>query len=174
MKTIYYILFLLSFQIIFCSLALPANCSSLKKNRSCFEKSSIDDSEMKYHPEYLNSIEFQDLLLKDNEELRLLRNHIFARHGHSFKSKDLREYFQNKSWYRESINHIVSTNELSEDERVFIDTIIQIEKGDEKVYKTSPRGIAILLLQSWIQESLKLKDSPDELVKYKMQKVTDP
>ncbi|MCD7735420.1 MAG: YARHG domain-containing protein [Lachnospiraceae bacterium] len=33
------------------------------------------------------------------EELRLIRNEIFALHGRMFKSEDLQEYFNQKSWY---------------------------------------------------------------------------
>ena len=33
-------------------------------------------------------------------ELRLLRNEIYARHGRQFKSQLLQEYFDNMSWYQ--------------------------------------------------------------------------
>jgi hypothetical protein len=36
-------------------------------------------------------------LLKD--ELRLMRNEIYARHGYSFKLKEVRELFDNQDWY---------------------------------------------------------------------------
>jgi hypothetical protein len=36
-------------------------------------------------------------LLKD--ELRVMRNEIYARHGYSFKTKDMRLVFDNKDWY---------------------------------------------------------------------------
>lgn len=34
-----------------------------------------------------------------DEELRLARNELYARHGRKFKSEDLQEYFESKSWY---------------------------------------------------------------------------
>ncbi len=34
------------------------------------------------------------------EELRLMRNEILARHGYNFQSKDLKDYFNQKSWYK--------------------------------------------------------------------------
>ena len=34
------------------------------------------------------------------EELRLMRNEILARHGYNFQSKDLKDYFSQKSWYK--------------------------------------------------------------------------
>lgn len=34
------------------------------------------------------------------EQLRLMRNEILARHGYVFKTKDLRDYFSSKWWYK--------------------------------------------------------------------------
>ena len=34
------------------------------------------------------------------DDLRLMRNEILARHGWKFQSKDLQEYFGNRSWYK--------------------------------------------------------------------------
>ena len=34
------------------------------------------------------------------ENLRLMRNEILARHGYNFQSKDLKDYFSQKSWYK--------------------------------------------------------------------------
>jgi len=33
------------------------------------------------------------------QELRIMRNEIYARHGYSFKKKDMREYFDAQDWY---------------------------------------------------------------------------
>ena len=41
----------------------------------------------------------QDVVGMSKSDLRILRNWIFAKHGYIFKSKDLRKYFSNKSWY---------------------------------------------------------------------------
>lgn len=38
------------------------------------------------------------------QDLRILRNEIYARHGYIFKSKDLREYFSAKPWYNPQYN----------------------------------------------------------------------
>lgn len=37
-----------------------------------------------------------------SEELRIMRNEIFARHGYIFVSGDLQEYFMQKPWYKPS------------------------------------------------------------------------
>lgn len=33
------------------------------------------------------------------EELRIMRNEMYARHGYSFKLKDMREHFEDQDWY---------------------------------------------------------------------------
>jgi hypothetical protein len=38
------------------------------------------------------------------EDLRVLRNEIYARRGKVFKSKDLKEYFAAQSWYKPDPN----------------------------------------------------------------------
>ncbi len=48
------------------------------------------------------------------DELNIAYNEIFARHGHDFKSLDLREYFIGCLWYRPVYGRTVSTAELSE------------------------------------------------------------
>lgn len=39
------------------------------------------------------------------KQLRLMRNAILARHGYAFKSKDLRDYFRKKAWYKPGTNN---------------------------------------------------------------------
>lgn len=39
------------------------------------------------------------------EQLRLMRNEILARHGYTFQSKDLRDYFSKKWWYKPGTNN---------------------------------------------------------------------
>ncbi len=33
------------------------------------------------------------------DDLRYMRNEIYARHGYSFKLKEVREWFDNEDWY---------------------------------------------------------------------------
>ncbi|MBM4178106.1 MAG: YARHG domain-containing protein [Ignavibacteria bacterium] len=44
-------------------------------------------------------LDVQDLEGYSAQELLLMRNEIFARHGFIFQSSDLREHFENQSWY---------------------------------------------------------------------------
>lgn len=45
---------------------------------------------------YLTYDDIKDL---NKEDLRIMRNWIFARHGYIFKSADLKEYFGQQPWY---------------------------------------------------------------------------
>lgn len=53
------------------------------------------------------------------------RNEIYARHGYSFKDSQYREYFENKTWYKEGG---FSTSDLSEIEWYNMELILAMEK----------------------------------------------
>lgn len=61
------------------------------------------------------------------EQLRLMRNEILARHGYTFKSKDLNDYFRAKSWYKPGTDN--SKVHLS----VIEQTNIELIKSEEAV-----------------------------------------
>ncbi len=63
---------------------------------------------------------------KTSQELRLMRNEVYARHGMAFNSKDLQEYFSKQSWYQPIDNF--SLDMLSPEEKKFILDIETIEK----------------------------------------------
>ncbi|EDN71464.1 protein containing caspase domain [Beggiatoa sp. PS] len=42
---------------------------------------------------------YPDIVGKSKQELRIMRNEIYARHGYIFGSYDLQTYFEKKSWY---------------------------------------------------------------------------
>lgn len=76
------------------------NYDTLQNNEnSYYDNNAIDESEYKY--EYLREREmtYDDVEGKSAEELRLMRNYIFARRGYIFESEDLKEYFEQFSWY---------------------------------------------------------------------------
>ena len=63
------------------------------------------------------------------EELRIIRNELFAYYGYSFQTADLKDYFSKKYWYKpsgKSSEEIL--NELSEVEKYNIELILDIEK----------------------------------------------
>lgn len=73
--------------------------TSVNNENSYYDNNDIDESEYKY--EYLREREmtYDDVEGKSAEELRLMRNYIFARRGYIFESEDLKEYFERFSWY---------------------------------------------------------------------------
>ena len=51
---------------------------------------------------------------KSKDELRFMRNEIFARHGYIFKSQELNNYFAKQPWYKPTttdVNHVLSEAE---------------------------------------------------------------
>lgn len=62
----------------------------------------------------IEKTEIQNLTL---DELNIAYNEIFARYGHDFKTKELKEYFELCPWYIPVANKSVSLEELNEFER---------------------------------------------------------
>ncbi|MFL0125746.1 YARHG domain-containing protein [Tenacibaculum maritimum] len=71
--------------------------------------------------EYLSE---EVLKVKTKEELRLIRNEIFARKGYVFKSEDLNTYYKTKSWYKPDSTIEVT---LSDKEQSYIDKVKHFE-----------------------------------------------
>ena len=49
-----------------------------------------------------------DLQYLSKEDLRIMRNEIFARHGYIFQTQAMKTYFQNQSWYSPRYNNVNS------------------------------------------------------------------
>lgn len=64
------------------------------------------------------------------DDLRYMRNEIYARHGKVFASKDLQEYFLKTDWYKPSPTF--DANALTEGEKKLIDVIKNLEKNLKK------------------------------------------
>ena len=60
------------------------------------------------------------------DERDIMRNEIFARHGHIFKTARYRDYFNVQSWYKGTVND--ATNLLSEIERLNVEQIIAVQE----------------------------------------------
>ncbi|ADV51244.1 YARHG domain-containing protein [Cellulophaga sp. E16_2] len=71
--------------------------------------------------EYLSE---EVLKTKTEEDLRLVRNEVFARKGYVFKSEDLNYYFKTKTWYTPNANIEIT---LSDEEQHYIDKVKSIE-----------------------------------------------
>ena len=73
-----------------------------------------------------NLIEPDDLIFFTNDQLRYLRNVIYAWHGHTFDSADLKAIFKKKDWYKPT--HKVQTSEFNQTELKNLKTIMEEEK----------------------------------------------
>ncbi|MBU4486911.1 MAG: YARHG domain-containing protein [Candidatus Delongbacteria bacterium] len=60
------------------------------------------------------TINEKDLSAFSKDEIRKLKNTIYAKHGRRFKSVDLQDYFNTKKWY--TINENYSDNLLTEND----------------------------------------------------------
>ena len=63
-------------------------------------------------------------------QLRILRNSIFAFHGYKFKSPDLKEYFNQKEWYKPRYDDV--TDNLTDIEKLNIQIIMKREEELKK------------------------------------------
>lgn len=89
--------------------------------------SKMSDSEEKimYAINYLKLFDDTDY---SQEELKILRNTIYAQYGYAFKSKDLQEYFSQFEWYMPDPNLTLKEIKLTKEEIKFIDEIVKQEK----------------------------------------------
>ena len=62
------------------------------------------------------------------EELRLLRNTIYAQYGFDFQSSDLKRYFSQFAWYMPDPNLKMEEIILTEKEKAFIEKIVTKEQ----------------------------------------------
>ena len=70
-----------------------------------------------------------DLAGLSQEQLRLARNEIYARHGRKFKTKEIQDYFNSKSWYTGTIESNAFKDEyLNSYEKENIKLIQSLEK----------------------------------------------
>jgi len=68
-----------------------------------------------------------DLYGKSMQDLKIMRNTIFAMHGYIFKTKDMKEYFEGQSWYTPKKDNVSS--ELTSIEQKNIAFIKNKENG---------------------------------------------
>jgi hypothetical protein len=62
------------------------------------------------------------------EDLRMLRNTIYATHGYAFKDKTLRAFFEHFAWYIPDPNLEDIAHRLTSEERRLIDEIVALER----------------------------------------------
>ena len=75
------------------------------------EETKPDTSEWIFADSSERLLTQQDIAGMSAEQLRLARNEIYARHGRIFKSQELKDYFNSRTWYKGTI----APNDFKED-----------------------------------------------------------
>lgn len=107
-------------------------CYHLNTGELCEESNQNNNSKLDISE---NVYEIMNQILNGNEEilnqyssdeLKTIRNTIYAKKGYIFKNKDLKKYFSKKSWYK---GYTSDENQisLSSDEKTFIDIVKSYE-----------------------------------------------
>lgn len=86
-----------------------------------------DNTSEYLYPSDRQYITTDELDLYTHEEIVLIRNEIYARHGYIFQTTDIQNYFASKSWYYPNSNYDESL--LNSIEKANIDTIVEYEKA---------------------------------------------
>lgn len=116
------------------------------KSRKVEMSAIVDDKEEKWdEAEYLTTTEkvlelnpSTDVLTKDlvenlkKSDIFILRNSIYARHGYSFKNRQLRSYFEMHDWYMPVFNDV--SKEFTQIELDNIDLLLLYEENAEEYY----------------------------------------
>lgn len=74
----------------------------------------------------------KDMQNRYAQELRVMRNEIYARHGYAFKLKDMRNFFEDKDWYLPIYSDV--RTDLTDIEKQNEALIKRFEKYNEKYY----------------------------------------
>lgn len=61
------------------------------------------------------------------DQLRLLKNSVYAQYGYNFKSKELQDYFTKFEWYNPDPNLTIEEIKLTKKEQLFLDKIAKKE-----------------------------------------------
>ena len=114
-------------------------------------ESDLKDDSYIFPNSATKKIEKNELMNLSLDELEKAKNEIFARYGHDFSSKSLREYFEGKSWYKAVPDKKVSVSELNKIEQANVDII------DKEIERKKERKIVF--------EKLKLNRKDDTVFK---------
>jgi len=112
--------------------------------------SAIQQGDIDYVSKYINQNSDDEEYREEykyfsKDELRILRNTIYAMHGYKFKSKDLQEYFGKFSWYQGTKENVDS--ELNENELFHINNIL----AKEAAFPPPPRQADIEdIIGTWL------------------------
>jgi len=123
---------------IFCLLIVILPIILNAQNNRNYLYKAVYDGDIEYIKEYLKNFRGRASYdgyneASSNNDLRLLRNTIYAMHGYIFKSKDLQEYFKKFSWYKGTKENV--ENELNEKEKMLVRIILAMEKANPPVFE---------------------------------------
>lgn len=112
---------------------IDANTSSdVALNTNSTSSSNLPDSDADYlYPSDSKYIRDDELRQFTHDEIVLIRNEIYARHGCNFNNIDIRSYFESQSWYH-PVDGLNASNFdssiLNDYELANIDTILAYER----------------------------------------------
>lgn len=97
---------------------------------------ATDESEENYILPYSNSIYYTeaDLMGLSQDELRLARNEIYAKHGRKFETEDLNQHFSSQPWYYGYLSaEEFDDSVLNIYEKANLDMIKNVESGFQPI-----------------------------------------
>lgn len=99
-----------------------------EENQEVFEKEEYGtDSDEYFFPSDKKQITFSILDEYTQDEIAIIRNEIYARHGYIFQLEQYANYFESKTWYEP--NPYFDESMFSALEKENVDTIIEYETG---------------------------------------------
>lgn len=97
------------------------------KDESIIAYADHDETKVIHNYFYIMDDKIIELKKADKKNLRLARNHLFAKKGYQFKSEDLKHYFGQKDWYEPHTDH--TDNLLNDSEKRVVEDIAEMENN---------------------------------------------
>ena len=108
-------------------------------------------------------LEWSDIYMLSNEDIRIAKNEIYARHGRKFSSEDLQQYFSQLPWYQGTIEpDQFDENSLNEIERANVNFLDQEYQKGTGAYNASVAD-SILLRVKGQSEALQIAVIEDKI-----------
>jgi len=92
------------------SSTVETKSSSMSENApiSLRNQGSLTIIEGRFPDASTSLLEISDLTGLSKQDLKIMRNEIFARHGYIFKTPEMKSYFASQSWYQPKYNNVSS------------------------------------------------------------------
>lgn len=99
------------------NIGIEAEQDTIVKNTDFY----IDDSHLRY-------LEEAELVGYDKDQLAIIRNEIYARHGYVFHQEPFKSYFNKQKWYTSNPGFKGSDGELNSYEKENVQLLLKLEK----------------------------------------------